>query len=91
MIESDNGWVTIAAMLGTSAAVLRQAAVPWTEDPATPPLTPEAFLSRLDELNAIARQLNDTNSTEQQILLALEPTDIPISLLKPAALRLVSD
>jgi hypothetical protein len=89
-MDEQNGWATIAAMLGTSTGVLRQAAAPWVEDPQIPPMTPEVFLARLAQLNAIEARLNNTNLVEDQIRAAMEPTDIPISLLKKAPpLRLV--
>jgi hypothetical protein len=87
----QNGWATIAAMLGTSAAVLRTAAAPWINEPRTPPMTPEQFSARLAELNTIAEQLNNTNLVEQQIREAMAPTDIPMTLPTQGKIRLVSD
>lgn len=80
MDNENNGWVTIAAMLGTSTAVLRLAAQPWTDDINTAPVSGARFVARVAELSNLAQKLNDTNLTDQNVVEALDQTDLPIGM-----------
>ncbi|MDB6082443.1 MAG: hypothetical protein JWN43_324 [Gammaproteobacteria bacterium] len=91
MSDQPSGYAVIARMLGVDVTVLRAITAQWEADPAKPPMLLADFAVRLAQGHAIAQGLNNTNLWEQAIRAALDPTDIPATLLTQGVPRLSKD